>query len=78
MTIRDYLPKREKMINLQVKVPEKLVRDVQKEMKEDNYQTWQEFLTVCFKAYLDSRAAAAENPEPDVVSRTENKKRGSK
>lgn len=55
MSIRDYLPKKEKMTTLQVKLPEKLVSEVQASMKEDNYETWRQFLTACFKAYLDNR-----------------------
>lgn len=55
MAIRDYFPKREKMKSLQVKLPEQLVHKVQMEMKRDNYQTWQEFITACFRAYLESR-----------------------
>jgi len=62
MTIRDYLPKKEKMTTLQVKMPEKLVREVQKEMKDDNYDNWKEFLTACFKAYLEHRKGS-EDPE---------------
>ena len=55
MSIRDYLPKKEKMTTLQVKLPEKLVSEVQASMKEDNYETWRQFLTACFKAYLESK-----------------------
>lgn len=55
MAIRDYFPKREKMKSLQVKLPEQLVHKVQKEMKRDSYQTWQEFIAACFMAYLESR-----------------------
>ena len=55
MAIRDYFPKREKMVNLQVKMPESLLQEVQKAMKADEYETWREFLTACFKFYLENR-----------------------
>jgi metal-responsive CopG/Arc/MetJ family transcriptional regulator len=55
MAIRDYFPKREKMVTLQVKMPEALLQQVQSAMKEDNYETWREFLTACFKFYLETR-----------------------
>ena len=52
MGIRNRLPKNVKMINFQVKMPETLMREVQKEMKRENYRTWQEFLIACFNNYL--------------------------
>lgn len=55
MAIRDHLPKREKMTTLQVKMPERLVREVQREMKVDNYDGWKDFLTACFKTYLENK-----------------------
>lgn len=65
MAIRDYFPKKEKMKSLQVKLPEQLLKQVQKEMKADNYQTWQELITACFKAYLDGRKEASQNDSDD-------------
>lgn len=65
MAIRDHLPKRQKMTNFQVKMPEKLVRDVQKEMKTDNYETWQDFLTACFKAYLEQKKEQDDENDDD-------------
>lgn len=59
--IRDYLPKREKMTCLQVKMPLSLVEQVKKEMKGDNIETWNEFLTACFKSYLDNKAQVGKN-----------------
>ncbi len=55
MSIRAYLPKREKIITLQVKMPESLLLQVKKEMQQDNYQTWREFLVDCFKSYLNEK-----------------------
>lgn len=55
MSIRAYLPKREKLITLQVKIPESLLIEVKKEMQQDNYETWREFLTDCFKSYLEDK-----------------------
>jgi hypothetical protein len=59
--IRDYLPKREKMTCLQVKMPMSLVEQVKQEMKGDNIETWSEFLTACFKSYLDNKAQIGRN-----------------
>lgn len=61
MGIRNYLPKNIKMINFQVKMPEDLIREVQKEMKKDNYRTWQEFLISFLKGYLKSKKDEREN-----------------
>lgn len=55
MSIRSHFPRRQKMTTLQVRMPEKLVRDVQREMKDDNYKNWKEFLTACFNAYLEEK-----------------------
>jgi metal-responsive CopG/Arc/MetJ family transcriptional regulator len=55
MSIRAYLPKREKMVTLQVKMPESLLLQVKNEMQQDNYQTWREFLVDCFKSYLKEK-----------------------
>lgn len=55
MSIRAYLPKREKMITLQVKMPESLLLQIKKEMQQANYQTWREFLMDCFKSYLKEK-----------------------
>ena len=74
MAIRDYFPKREKMTTLQVKMPEKLVREVQKEMKADNYDSWKEFLTVCFRAYLESRKCDEEETEELEINSGKTKK----
>ncbi|MBL7672250.1 MAG: hypothetical protein JNM39_17355 [Bdellovibrionaceae bacterium] len=60
MSIRAYLPKREKLITLQVKMPESLVIEVKKEMQQDNYETWREFLTDCFKSYLEDKKESEE------------------
>lgn len=57
--IRDYLPKKEKMTMLQVKMPKNLVSQVREEMKSDNVETWTDFLTACFKNYLDNKAQTA-------------------
>jgi hypothetical protein len=59
--IRDYLPKKEKMICLQVKLPVNLVEQVKHEMKCDNVETWGEFLTACFKSYLDNKTQTGRN-----------------
>lgn len=64
MSIRDYLPKREKMTTLQVKMPEKLVQEVEKAMKADNYETWREFLIACFKSYLECKK---DDPQKDPL-----------
>lgn len=63
MSIRAYLPKREKLITLQVKMPEGLLIEVKKEMQQDNYQTWREFLTDCFKSYLEDKMERDEKEE---------------
>lgn len=54
--IQDYLPKREKMTCLQVKMPVSLVEQVKQEMKSDCIETWSEFLTACFRSYLDNKS----------------------
>ena len=51
--IRDYLIQ-DKFVNLQVKMPEELLKEVKTELKKDRID-WRTFLTACFKAYLDSR-----------------------
>lgn len=43
------------MVTLQVKMPESLLLQVKKEMQQDNYQTWREFLVDCFKSYLKEK-----------------------
>lgn len=53
--IRDYLPKKERMKSLQVKLPESLILQVKRQMESDNVDTWNEFLTACFKSYLDNK-----------------------
>lgn len=65
MAIRDYFPKKVKMTTLQVRMPEKLVRDVQREMKDDNYENWKEFLTACFKAYLEDKKESISKGEDE-------------
>lgn len=59
--IRDYLPKKEPITNLQVKMPKKLVDRVKKQMKEDEVDSWNEFLTACFMSYLDNKKTGADN-----------------
>lgn len=61
MGIRNYLPVKIKLMNFQVKMPEALMREVQKEMKKDNYRTWQEFLIACFNGYLKIKKEGREN-----------------
>ncbi|MGE0633450.1 MAG: hypothetical protein AB7O96_13645 [Pseudobdellovibrionaceae bacterium] len=73
MSIRDYLPKKEKMTTLQVKLPERLVKSVQGIMKSDNYGTWQEFITACFNAYLESKKEVSEE---STKAPSENRKDG--
>ena len=72
--IRDYLPKKERMTNLQVKMPVSLIEQVKREMKGDNIETWNEFLTACFKSYLDNKALAGRNESINsVISTTRSK-----
>lgn len=61
MPIREYLPKKEKMTTLQVKLSKELVKNVQSMMKSDHYRTWEEFIAACFKAYLESKKENAEH-----------------
>lgn len=63
MSIRDHLPKKKKMTTLQIKLPEELVKKVRNTMKSDNYGTWQEFITACFTAYLDSKKGLTGNDQ---------------
>lgn len=44
------------MTMLQVKMPLKLIEEVKVEMKKDNFGTWTEFLTACFRSYLNGKA----------------------
>lgn len=44
------------MTMLQVKMPLKLIEEVKVEMKKDNFGTWTEFLTACFRNYLNGKA----------------------
>ena len=60
-SIRDYLPKKEQMTTLQVKMSLSLVEQVKREMKCDNVETWSEFLTACFKSYLDNKASGGKD-----------------
>lgn len=54
-TIQDYLPKREPTTNLQVKMPKELVDRVKRQLKDDNVNSWCDFLTACFMSYLASK-----------------------
>ncbi len=55
MSIRDFLPKKEKTTAFYVKLPAALVTEVKVAMKEDGFSTWRDFLTACFNSYLESR-----------------------
>ncbi len=60
-TIRDYLPKKEPITNLQVKMSKKLVEKVKLQMKDDDVDSWNDFFTACFMSYLDNKKTGANN-----------------
>lgn len=66
--IRDYLPKKEQMTNLQVKMPLGLVEQVRLEMKDDNVETWQEFFTACFRSYLENKSGRRNESINSILS----------